>query len=841
MQRPGFLFLIAAMIGTLVLQSAAADSDSSIASAISSQAGHSGQLVTVIDRQDIELSGLKNVGELVLQRSVYNSFGIHRPLAIGAGRAAVFINGRRISDSVFDLDTLSLSAVQRIEVLRGSASALHGGHAAGGAINIVLTRGYEGLDVQASTSPTTRAGGDSEHASFLWGGSIGAGHITLGADFFQREEIRDKDRSYSSASWMPGGTFADTAGVSLGGNTLFIPLTDPIAMHESTLARPLGNCEGSSYTGELGEPQGIPGTGCGFAYADISWHLAPLEQYQREGLFLNLHYPLTQDVDLYFDVRGARADAKERYAPSVGTFPFRPSQSLAQRLLGDPQIDTAPDEVAVAHRFIGHGNREWDTDFEEYDLTLGLQGELGEGMGYELHARYYRHDADTRGDTFVSESLARKAIQEGRYDIENPRSASPTHQSAIAETALTLDREETTDHKTVRIAFDGSAFELAGGPSAWAVGVAYADEKRRNRYAYHDAKGASYEATDVLGSGGDSASRDRQRKSVFGELFLPLHKQWDLVLAAWHDDYDDVGSELSHQVRGQYRLNPAFSVRASWSQGAAPPGLNAQHGEAALGYPYVCDTLTFTGNLEDCHEFQVEQLSGGNPDLEADESESYSLGAEFDLGFLSLSADWFEIEVDDTPAQLAAQSIIDLEGSGQLPAGIVVVRDGGRITQIQSTWTNNGETEIAGVDIHASTGWHHGWASLVLELNWLHITRERTRVGGETQPGDQPHNRVHASFRASRGNLTANWTMHAISGYSNLRKTENYDSWMGHDLIVQWSSAFGHNPLELQAGLLNITNHGPSRDSTLPGLEGTQVTVDSALGRTLYLNARLSL
>ena len=45
--------------------------------------------VAVIDRRDIEMSGLTNVRELLLSRSVYNSFGLHRPFVLGTGRAAV--------------------------------------------------------------------------------------------------------------------------------------------------------------------------------------------------------------------------------------------------------------------------------------------------------------------------------------------------------------------------------------------------------------------------------------------------------------------------------------------------------------------------------------------------------------------------------------------------------------------------------------------------------------------------------------------------------------------------------------------------------------------------------
>ena len=52
--------------------------------------------LTVIDQQDIELSGMRNIEELLLHRLPYNSFGVYRPYILGENRVAVLINGRRI-------------------------------------------------------------------------------------------------------------------------------------------------------------------------------------------------------------------------------------------------------------------------------------------------------------------------------------------------------------------------------------------------------------------------------------------------------------------------------------------------------------------------------------------------------------------------------------------------------------------------------------------------------------------------------------------------------------------------------------------------------------------------
>ena len=264
--RQAILILMTFAALAATTPSAVADRKVSIASHIPDSQASGQHVVSVISQTDIELSGMRNVGELLLDRAVYNSFGIFRPQVVGSGRTAIFINGRRISDSTLELSTLPVSAVEYIEVLSDSVTGLHGGHAVGGAINIVLKRDYTGFEVQASVSPTEQAGGDSGQASLLWGGPLGDGRLTLGADFFQRDEIRDKHRVYSRATWTPGGSFADTSGVSEGGNTLYVTIGD------KTNAYPLGTCEGSAYTGPLENPRGISGTGCGFGYSEIAWH-----------------------------------------------------------------------------------------------------------------------------------------------------------------------------------------------------------------------------------------------------------------------------------------------------------------------------------------------------------------------------------------------------------------------------------------------------------------------------------------------------------------------------------------------------------------------------------------
>lgn len=86
--------------------------------------------------------------------------------------------------------------------------------------------------------------------------------------------------------------------------------------------------------------------------------------------------------------------------------------------------------------------------------------------------------------------------------------------------------------------------------------------------------------------------------------------------------------------------------------------------------------------------------------------------------------------------------------------------------------------------------------------------------------------------------MTAQWTSHAISGYRNAEETGRYERWIGHDATLRWNEAFGVSGLDLMGGILNVGDRRPSIDSANP--DAADLRLDSALGRTLFLSARLS-
>ena len=380
------------------------------------------------------------LGDLFGDRTAYNAFGLYRAYSLGT----ILIDGRRAEG----LSTLPLSAVERIEIFAPGASAFETVGAGAGTANILLRRDFEGAEV-------------------------GRAHVTFGAEGLRRGEVRWADRDFSRGAWTEGGAFADASGVSVFGNTLFIETDD------GTVARPLGACTGNGYTGVLANPGGKPGTGCGYSYGDVGWETPRRE---RQGVFAGLDLPFGKAATVYAGARFVQEDTLRRWAPTAGVFEIS-SSKLRPEDLG---VEPTSDKISVYHRFVGHGNRVWDSRILEHDLILGLRGRLAAGLGYDLSLRSYRWARDERGSTFVSENRIQEAVENGRYDLENPLSPMQDHREAVRETSLRSLHNGLYRRSAARAALDGTAFALPGGPVRWTVGAELGWLEESSRTVFRD-------------------------------------------------------------------------------------------------------------------------------------------------------------------------------------------------------------------------------------------------------------------------------------------------------------------------------------------------------------------
>ena len=790
--------------------------------------------MAVITRRDIELSGITKLSDLLSQRSNFNDFGSHRPFILGPGRYTVVVNGKHATSFDIDLDLIPVSAVERIEIFKGSVSAPYIGKATSALINIVFRNDYEGLEVRSGIARPRAEGGDSEYLGTLWGGTLGEGHITFGAEMFRRDEVRDADRDYSRAIYAPGGSLADARGVSAGGNTLFLATADGRKVTAS-----LGDCDESAYAGILTTSSGnnMPGSVCGFAHADISWHL---RRRENDNAFMDFRHPVGDATIINVKARAARSRTKQLQAPESGAFSFTPTGTLKQSMIsGIEGLDERnfPREISVEHSFLGHGNRQWDTEIEDYDISVGLEGEIRGDIDYHADIHFNRYEYTDRGGTYVHMPTIRAAIENGNYDIQDPLSEAAEHKTAIAESGLQRHVKKQFHHIESIVILDGPLFEILGNRLTWLAGYQLSYNKQRNTYEYLDRHDHPVDPGDTLGETPNSATVGRRNLLLFGNISVPLGDELDLSLSGRYENWEDLPTVFLHRIASLYRVTPNLALRASWSRGARFPGLFELHEKKSLTYPSVCDADTV---VADCPAQQVELRQNANPDLKPDKTESFAAGVSAGGGPFYASADWFRLRTSGIPSMLDPQFIVTLERKGELGdyPGVKVIRRGGRLSGIENLFTNSGESDIDGVDVGIKSGWEIGWADFMLNANWLRVTNYERRIAGQAQSGDIPRDRLHLLLRAGRGDMTVQWNLQAVSGYRNDDRSERYRRWVGHDVALNWENAFGLDRLELTGGMLNIRNEGQSRPDQD---EDRALYLDSILGRTLFLTARFEL
>lgn len=121
---------------------------------------------------------------------------------LGANRTLDLINGRRAgpsgtrgSVSSFDLGSIPLVGVERVEILKDGASSVYGSDAIAGVINYITDKSDD-KSIDAYVSAPFETGGEVFRISGSYGETFESGRFRLTADYYKSEELAREDRYY---------------------------------------------------------------------------------------------------------------------------------------------------------------------------------------------------------------------------------------------------------------------------------------------------------------------------------------------------------------------------------------------------------------------------------------------------------------------------------------------------------------------------------------------------------------------------------------------------------------------------------------------------------------------
>ncbi len=796
----------------------------------------------VIDREEIQRTGIANVYELLVGRGGSNMHGIGRPGVLGNLFTVFLVNGRPVPTAVlsYTLESLPVSAIERIEIYGSSRVASIGEGAIGGAVNIILRRDLEGTEFRAGALRPQAAGGDTDHTSLTWGGAVGEGHMVIGLDVLRHDEIRDADREFSRAIYDPDAAndYSKTTGVSLLGNTAFYVGGQPHPAPASRLAQTLGDCEGEGYV-RIRDPAGYSGEGCGFAYADLSWHT---KRFERNAVHLNLNHPLGDNSDVYVEARHAWSKSREVFAPSPGLLQLTYSGVQDENTDGFWRLhqklgDNRWGLIRVGHRFVGHGNRVWNWELKETDLTLGVRIQLDSGLELDTYIRDYRYNAEEVGNAFINREKIHELIDSRAYDLHNPSASA----QAIADSTVVENRTGSTKRRSAGLELSGAGGWLSNRVAKWRLGAEVEHRTLVNLFEY---RGGVDQAGTIGSYTGNAVDGTRYRRTGYAEVEIPVTERWDVLLASRLSDFNDVGTAGQREIASRLRVNDNLTLRGSLSDGERAPSIYAVSAHEVEDQSHA--------DLPNGRVIEVDYRTRGNPNIAPYDTRALNLGFAAGIGSVEFSVDWFRIDQSGSPVVPTVQSIITQWASGgELPDDIVVnggpnsgpnsQESGTRLERLELVvpWVNLEDRTRSGVDARLATGWKTGSVDWSVDTRWLYVNKARSSVFGKEEDDPlTPRSRIHNLVRAGKDNLSADWSFNYVSGYRSGEVDDSYPSWKGHDISLNWKKAFGNEGVEFTAGVLNVTDEGPP---ILPTSSRYYISsLDSSLGRSLFVTTSIT-
>jgi iron complex outermembrane recepter protein len=788
--------------------------------------------VQVFDREDIEASGASTVTDIF--RYVTQQPNLKPGSFLGDGTqfadlrglgfdtTLVLINGRRtiatasaLGANAFDLNSIPLGAVERVEIVSDSTSAIYGADAIGGVVNIMLRDEIPEpkLDIDYGAA---NGGAVERHAAFGASGSHGRARGSIVLDYFDRSPLlgRERDRWNNQDFTRFGGTDLRSPTASRG-NVNSGTLEALPGLSASFAAIPATSL-GTTLT-----PKDFEATAGQRNLESLLRYQSIADAMTRKSVAAHGEYGFAEQTTAYADLLYTDGEKLDQFAPPAlsgvlvsGANPYNPFRSdvLVDALLTDlgPQTFTARTEL---FRSVGGlrgriGDWHWDTSLQksQNDAETIRTGELDPVLVDAALAATNTDEAlNPFGGTGANSPALLKSLlappSQGRYRTEAIQSVASVRGPLVGLPAGDLELIAGAEWREERVRYDGGPPPNISGSNKRSVGAA------------------------------------------FGELRLPLVSEAAqipavrdlvLVLSGRFDDYSDVGRIFNPEYALIWKPTAALTLRTSLAESFRPPPL------FDLYMPHIDARLPIVDPARG-DEFALPIWhAGGNPNLKPSTADSLSIGLRFEpqrSPAVRFGANYWRIAIDDTigiPAAarvLAAENLVPDRVLRGPPTDSDIAADRpGPVELIDITRMNFGTLRTSGVDLSASVtlDTRAGLFKPELSGTWVHdFTTSNlvdgldvSRVGVASFQGTIPRWRAVASL---------NWTRQGFGITSAVRYLPSYDDavFLGgrngrrvaSQAIVdaQFSLDLGKivgeqspwNGLELRAGAFNLLDAEP--------------------------------
>lgn len=668
------------------------------------------QPLTVISADDIKSSGAASITDLLrdlgVTRGGEGSFNTSTSGALssstpagaaaaslrglGASSTLTLVNGRRVAASSFaagtenfvDINAIPIAAIDRIEILATGASASYGADAVAGVINYILRKDYQGAELNLSYGNSFDSTDEGRTGvNFIWGQNFGEHNVTLFADLFDRQAFHYRDRdmtrdtfSLSSFGKYPSVRYNNSNVEDDAGN--FIGFEDLSCPSELVRVDP-----------SFGDRT------CGYNPNDDSLLRPELKTYSVGALhrwegddiqwFNEVFYSHTQSSSISSPAKFADLDDRSSWIrigydnPAIQNNDALRDAIYATGVTSPNGADV--DGLQIRGRFLAP--RAIENETTSYRIVTGLSGSW-ESWDWETAINYSRSESDQVAIGGVYNRNKFNAALFGELCADGSTTCSPNDdglwfnpfegQTGNEQVLALMNERVSRAGESELIGWDakfsGDLFEVESGAVAAAFGVEYRHEKiSDNPSELARAKFDSDYLVDVIGFGSSAADASRNQYALFSEFYVPITDKLDAQVALRYDYYDDFGGDVNPKIGLRYQANDALLWRASWATSFRAPSLT----QAGVDLRTTTTTArclseysAFYCNNDVTGEISPNTLEVGNPNLQAEEAESWNFGLAYSpTDDITLTVDYWRYEhenvVDTDLESMMLRSISD--------------------------------------------------------------------------------------------------------------------------------------------------------------------------------------
>lgn len=550
------------------------------------------------------------------------------------GAVIAFLGGG-ISDGAQspDISVIPAIALKQVEVLRDGASSQYGSDAIAGVMNFILKDDAHGGTVSARYGSTYEGDGDNYQIAANFGVPIGNhGFANFSAEFGEADDTsRSVQRDDAAALIAAGNTDVLTPAQIWG---------QPIVSDDFKFFVNMGY--------EVSEAAELYAFG-NYASRNVDGGFFFRNPTNRGGVYEG---PLVDPATGAADPNGVPSvRVGDLSVDTAGDCPAGIPLTAGGGLLPDPTIlaQVTGDGLngncfSFIELFPGGFTPRFAGDITDFSVAGGIRGMLFGGLSYDLSYRYGQSESDFFIRNTINASLGPNTPTEfnpgGYIQTENIFNFDLGYEFLIGEGSVFVAAgAEYRDEEFTIKAGDRASFEL--GPLA------------APSLGFPTGQGFSSSSNGFGGFSTNNAGSSKEDNTAFYvDVEADLIEALTLQGAVRFEDTQSFGSTTTWKVGGLFRFSDSFRARSTYSTGFHVP---------SAGQANVTNVTTaFVGGvLRDEGTFPllspagviaadfVQATTGNRPTLGPEESDSFTFGVSADLGSVSITLDYFIIDLND--------------------------------------------------------------------------------------------------------------------------------------------------------------------------------------------------